>query len=154
MIKDISPEEAALLVPLNAVVQDLHARELPQLFRTDVDAAALAEQYRDALSGRAFALGWEEAGRLLGYGLFEVIERPETPLTHPFRRGYISEIAVHPEARRRGIALALIEAAKLRFAAAGCDQITAQYHAFNTASARLMQKAGLAPMVMTVGMWA
>lgn len=151
MIIDIPQAEAARLVPLNAVVQALHVAERPDLFVAAPDPQAVEAHFNDWLAqDHVFALGQEEAGRLTGYGVFEVLERPGDVLTHPHKIGFLCHIVVAPDRQRRGIGLALIDAGRQRLAAAGCTRLRATYHVFNAASAALMARAGLQTTVRMV----
>lgn len=144
MIRQISPEEAAELVPLNIVVQNLHAAHCPETYPADPDPAALAAHLAAMLARTGvFALAW--GAPPLGYVLAEVQDIPGDPLRHARRRGMIHHLSVAASARRQGIGLALIEAAKERFRAAGAAQWVVTYRSFNVASAALMAKAGATP---------
>ena len=140
----VGPESAARLVPLNAVVQALHAAERPDIFKMRTDPAAVAALFGDLLARPGhFALIAQGKGGDLGYAYCEILDTPDDALTRARRRGVLHHIATIPEARRQGVATALIDAAKARFLAAGAAEWTTSYHAFNEASAGLMRKAGL-----------
>ncbi|WP_158243211.1 GNAT family N-acetyltransferase [Acidimangrovimonas sediminis] len=144
MIREISPEDAAQLVPLNTLVQNLHAAECPHIYPADPDPAALAAHLAATLARPGtFALAW--GAPPLGYVLAEVQEIPGDLLRHPARRGMVHHISVAATARRQGIGLALVEAAKARFRDAGATHWAVTYRVFNDASAALMARAGAAP---------
>ena len=140
----VGPEAAARLVPLNGVVQALHAVERPGIFKWPTDAAAVAALFADLLARKGhFALIAEGDDGDLGYAYCEILDTPDDALTLARRRGVLHHIATIPAARRQGVAAALIGAAKARFRDAGAREWTTSYHAFNAASAALMAKAGL-----------
>jgi ribosomal protein S18 acetylase RimI-like enzyme len=149
-IVDVPAAEAARLVPLNAVVQNPHADRRPDIFQSAPDPRDVAAYFADLLgSGRHFALVAEAAGAGdLGYALCEVLDTPADALGHARRRGVLHHIAVRPDARRRGVATALIDAAKARFLAAGAGEWTTSVHAWNEASLALMARAGLAVTIL------
>jgi ribosomal protein S18 acetylase RimI-like enzyme len=140
----VGADAAARLVPLNAVVQALHAAERPDIFRIQTDAAAVAALFADLLARPGhFALIAEGEAGDLGYAYCEILDTPDDALMNARRRGVLHHIATVPAARRQGVATALIDAAKARFRAAGAREWTTSYHAWNAASAVLMAKAGL-----------
>lgn len=144
MIREISPEEAAELVPLNILVQNLHASHRPDIFPADPDPEALAAHLAGMLARPGvFALVWGRPA--LGYVLCELQDLPGDPLRNAQRRGMLHHISVAPEAQRQGIGLKLVEAAKARFREAGAARWAVPYWAFNGPSAALMAKAGAQP---------
>lgn len=144
MIRQILPDAAAELVPLNILVQNLHATHCPEIYPADPDPDALASHLAAMMSRPgAFALAWGDPP--MGYVLAEVQDIPGDPLRHAERRGMVHHLSVAPLARRQGVGLRLVEAAKARFRAAGATRWVVTYQSFNDASAALMAKAGAAP---------
>jgi ribosomal protein S18 acetylase RimI-like enzyme len=146
----ITSATAARLVPLNAVVQDLHAGHRPDIFRADTDAAQVERLFRDALErSDHFALvAVDPALGDLGYAYCEILDTPQDALTHARRRGVLHHIAVLPAARRQGVASALVAEVKRRFVVAGAAEWTASYHVWNDASSALLFGAGLVPTII------
>lgn len=62
--------------------------------------------------------------------------------THDMRRGWINRIAVHPEYRRQGVAMRLIEACERALYAEGIGITVCLVEEENAASARLFEHAG------------
>lgn len=148
-ITELDPAGAARLVPLNAVVHELHVAMRPDVFRAPPSEAAVAEHLAAVLARPGwFALLAGEAGEDLGYALCELQRVEGDALTCPRVRGFLHHIAVVGGARRRGVASALIAAAKARFAAEGATVWATTYWAWNEASAALMAKAGLRPAIV------
>ncbi|MBI1219216.1 MAG: GNAT family N-acetyltransferase [Rhodobacteraceae bacterium] len=149
LIRQIGPDEAALLLPLNAVVQRLHAAHRPDIFPPEPDAAAVAAHFVETLARPGwFALLAEADGAAIGYALCEVQRIEAHALHHARTRGFLHHVAVAETARRRGVASALLEAAKARFQAEGATVWATTYWAWNDASAALMAKAGLWPAII------
>jgi GNAT superfamily N-acetyltransferase len=144
-IVSVGSEGAERLVPLNAIVQSLHADERPDVFRAATDADAVAALFRALLADSShFALiAVSDDGEDQGYAFCEIARTSPDALTLGRRRGVLHHIATIPAVRRQGVAMALIAEAKARFRAAGATEWTTSYHAFNAASAALMAKAGL-----------
>ncbi|OIQ76684.1 acetyltransferase (GNAT) family protein [mine drainage metagenome] len=148
MIRQIEASEAALLVPLNAVMQRLHAAARPDVFHCDASEAEVAEYFAETLARVGwFALVAEVEGRAVGYALCEVQRVEGNAMNRARVRGFLHHIAVAENARRRGVATALIEAAKARFRAEGATVWATTYWVWNEASVALMAKAGLTPAI-------
>lgn len=149
-IDEIMPDAAARLVPLNAIVQRLHAAERPDIFRPDPHPLDVEALFRDLLQRPThFALvAVAEDGTDIGYALCEILDTAPDALTFARRRGVLHHIAVQPHARRQGVGLALIAASVERFRGGGAKEWTTSYHSFNTASAALMRKAGLTVTIL------
>lgn len=156
MIRQISANEAALLVPLNRVVQDVHVHHRPDLFAPTRDEEGVMAFFHDWLDQPhmlclvAFT-GPKGAQRstAVGYGVFELQERAATVLMQAETRGVLHHIAVLPSARRRGVARGLINEGCARLKSLGAQRITTSYHCFNTGSRDLMHRAGFRPAVVS-----
>lgn len=146
MIEIVETRDARRIVPLNAVVQDLHAAMRPDLFRSGAPAPEVASYFASWMGRPGIhVLVAAEDGRDLGYALYELQARPGDCLTMPEQRGILHHIAVIEAARRRGIGMGLIGAMRDRLAAEGVRRWTTSYWSFNAASAALMTKAGARP---------
>jgi len=144
MIRQIEPDEAALLVPLNNIVQGMHAKNRPDLFHGNPDPEATRGYFASWLEADGVvALVSFHNGGPRGYAIFERQVKPGCVLSRPETRGFLHHIAVMPAARRKGVALALIDEGAKRLRAQGCTRLMSSFHAFNTASRRLMTRAGM-----------
>jgi ribosomal protein S18 acetylase RimI-like enzyme len=102
------------LIQLNRVVQSLHVALYPGDFTPVVEPPAVSAFFAAQLASPTSVIGIAQADRVpVGYVWFEVQARPETPFTPPRSRIYVHHIAVAPEARRRGIATALMRSTSL-----------------------------------------
>lgn len=149
LIRSIDRSEAALLVPLNGIVQRLHADHRPDIFTPEPDAAAVEAHFAELL-GRPgwFALVAENDGIPIGYAFCEVQRIEAHTLHHARTRGFLHHVVVASAARRRGVGLALVEAAKARFRAEGATVWATTYWVWNEASVALMAKAGVRPAIV------
>jgi ribosomal protein S18 acetylase RimI-like enzyme len=149
-IRQIDVSEAALLGPLNAVVQSLHVAARPDVFHADATAAEVTAYFAGTLAqpGWFALIAEDDAGQAVGYGLCEVQDVARNAMNVARKRGFLHHIAVIGPARRQGVASALIDAAKARFQAAGATVWATTYWQFNAASAGLMAKAGLRPAIV------
>ena len=149
LIRRIDPSEAALLVPLNAGMQRLHAARRPDIFPAEANAAAVTAHFAETLARPGwFALLAEADGAVIGYALCEVQRIEAHALHHARTRGFLHHVAVAEAARRRGVGLALVQAVRARFLAEGSTVWATSYWAWNDASAALMAKAGLRPAII------
>lgn len=152
MITDLKKGEVAEILPLNAVVQGLHAQMVPGQFYAAPDPARLKHHFDGWLADPAkFILVARRDGRAQGYAAFAMTRKDASAFVRPTWNGDLDQIEVHPECQGQGIGSALIAEGKARLRAMGCHSISASYHVFNTASARLMERNGLHVQVMRVG---
>jgi ribosomal protein S18 acetylase RimI-like enzyme len=120
-----------------AIVAEL-VRELARL--EGETAAATPELVTEYL---AFPLSGALLAELDGQvvGLLTWFVRPG--LYHGGRWGYIDELLVREQARRKGVADALLEAVMTRFAAAGCVEVSVSTMPDNEPAKALYRKHGL-----------
>jgi ribosomal protein S18 acetylase RimI-like enzyme len=116
MIEHLSENRVSELLPLNKVVQDLHAQNYPDLFRSNPDSQDLLEFFRAAIhaDGGAILADVRFAG-VVGYALLSVDTRPGNALVHDQRYGHLQQIAVLPDWQRQGVGRGLIRAAVAHF---------------------------------------
>ena len=152
MIRVIRSDDAAALLPLLAQVQDLHVQAHPEMFREDAPDEERAQFLGNFLSrdGVTALAKYNEAGRITGYALYELMSRSESALNSARRIGFLHQIVVDEACRRQGIARALIEEMKARLRDAGITRLGSEHFSFNEASAELMKSAGMVPLRVTV----
>jgi ribosomal protein S18 acetylase RimI-like enzyme len=123
-VRAASEADLDALIQLNRVVQNLHAALYPGDFKSVAEPYAVREFFAARVAGLKSAIGIAEVDRVpVGYVWFEVQARPETPFTFSRPRIYVHHISVAPEARRRGIAAALMRYVEHRAASEGIDEI-------------------------------
>lgn len=146
MIECLTEDRLAELLPINKVVQDLHVRAYPELFRSNPDPHDLLEFFRAACTaeGGAILVDCRPCG-IVGYALLSVDTRPGNALLHDQRYGHLQQISVLPEWQRKGVGRGLIRAAVAHFRSQGVQEWRASWWAFNEASAALMTAEGLVP---------
>jgi len=147
MIRSLRSDEVERLLPLNAVVQAVHAAARPLNFRADLEPGEVCAFFREMLARESYRiLVWEDPeGLALGYIMIEAQEIARSTFNMARRRGFIHHVAVLPEARRRGIGSGLVLAARDWFLERGMTQWAVSYWLFNAASAGLMARHGLEP---------
>ena len=120
-VRTASVADLVLLIRLNQVVQNVHAVLYPEDFKEVADPSAVGTFFAERLVDPKCAIGIAEADDVpVGYVWFELQLRPETPFTPSRPRIYVHHVSVAPEARRRGIATALLHFVEQR---AACENI-------------------------------
>ena len=153
-IIDLSRKHLPAMLLLRLATTRAHHELLPHQFVADPEEAVLARELRGYLGNWnpfqrrcRFAIGQEDRGELAGYALYSTEDRPREPGTPRGRLVTITDIAVVPEHRRRGLAHRLVDAVRDRFTdAPGQTDIFAHIWTGNDASASLFARAGFAPL--------
>jgi GNAT superfamily N-acetyltransferase len=145
-VRAATPEDIDALVRLNAVVQDLHAELYPDEFKAEVDPALIRRFFRARLADRdGRTMIAEDDGGPLGYIWSEIQRRGENPFKPARSRIYVNHISVLPEARRKGVASALIAAVERQAVAEGIAEIELDYWAANADAAAFFAAQGFEP---------
>jgi ribosomal protein S18 acetylase RimI-like enzyme len=139
-------EDMDALVRMNGVLQDLHAELYPGEFKGAVDQSLLRRAFaaRLAHAGERTMIAEDDSGPL-GYVVIEIQCRGDSPLKPARNRLYIHHIAVLPEARRNGVASALMAAVERLAIAEGVDQVELDYWAANADAEAFFQSRGFVP---------
>jgi ribosomal-protein-alanine N-acetyltransferase len=114
---------------IDAYIDDMIAIENASFARPWSRKAYLEEAKRNEL---AHYTGYFENNRLLGYGGFWLI----------LDEGHISNIAVHPSYRGRGIGRQIVQALTLLCLAVGGKRMTLEVRVSNTAAIHLYEQIG------------
>lgn len=147
-IVKIPPSQSRRLLPLLHQVHDLHLMHQPDRYAPLPEDRDMIAHLQTWLSQHDIhALGFEKGGALLGYTIIEIENRDATPFRASETRAMVHHICVDSEQRRQGIGLALLEAARNMLHEAGGQVLATTYAEFNSASAGLMERAGLRPVV-------
>jgi GNAT superfamily N-acetyltransferase len=139
------------IVRLNRDVQQLHAELEPSFFKSNVDYEEVG-----AFFAAKLAL-WENHIRLAdsgdgptGYLWFEVQDRPETPLTLGRKRIYIHHLSVQAEARRHGVASALLRHVEAEALIGGIANIALDTWAANGSARSFIEACGFTPFNLSL----
>ncbi|WP_167627677.1 GNAT family N-acetyltransferase [Methylobacterium phyllostachyos] len=134
------------LVSLNRVVQALHVKLEPEVFRAEVDVAALRAFFAALIDKPDTGLLIAEiAAEPVGYLWFDRQERPPTVLTQARRRLYVQHLAVRESARRSGVATALLQAVEAEARAGNVTQLVLDAWTRNEEALRFFQGRGFRP---------
>jgi len=130
------------LAQLNQVVQSVHSALYPDDFRANVDAEGLKALLAPRLANVIIA---EVDSKPVGYIWFEMQTPPASPFSPARRRLYIHHLSVSPDARRRGVAGALMAHAEAYAEGEGTDEIALSHWAANTDARNFFAAQGFAP---------
>jgi diamine N-acetyltransferase len=142
IIRVATDTDLETLVRLNQVVQSVHHELYPDDFTTAVDADGLKALLAPRLASVAIA---EMDGRPAGYIWFEAQTRPASPFSQARRRLYVHHLSVLPDARRRGVAGALMAHAEAHAEGEDLDEIALSHWAANTGAQQFFAAQGFAP---------
>jgi diamine N-acetyltransferase len=142
-IRPASPGDEGVLARLGAIVQELHLRERPDVFKP-VDIGGLEGRFKESLStGSATIWIAHVADVPAGYVLVVEQRRAENIFCHPRRWHEIEQLCVHPDYRRRGVARALVALVVESAVAENVNEIELNTWSFNGPAQRAFQKLGL-----------
>jgi ribosomal protein S18 acetylase RimI-like enzyme len=132
VVRAASGADFDTLITLNQVVQSLHAALYPSDFKPVVDPAAVRALFATHIDAPESGIGIAEIDRApVGYVFFEVQARPETGFSPARPRMYVHHLSVAAEARRQGVATALMEYIEQRADSDGINEIVLDVWAAN-----------------------
>ena len=124
-----------------------HAAGLPRLFREASGPARPRAVYDEILaSPEKTLLAAELEGRVVGLVSVELRSPPEYPILVPRRFGYVEDLVVDAEARRRGVGRALMAAAEAWIVSQGGSECRLNVYSFNAAALALYEELGYEPL--------
>ncbi len=125
-------DDVDAIVRLNAIVQDLHHRQLPDRFKPP-DPAAFAPIVRAWLTedDRTWFVAELQGGEPVGYALAVRRERSENLLTRRLILVELEQIAVDPAVRRQGVGAALAREVIDHARRLGVRAVELSVHGFN-----------------------
>jgi ribosomal protein S18 acetylase RimI-like enzyme len=144
-VRRAAPADAARLADFNSHVQAIHHQRVPEWFPPpgDPDVADMLRSWLRQPESLGFLA--EMDGRPVGYALAAVHHRPATPLTREGTWVDLDQIAVAPEARRKGVARALCEQVIGHARQHDLDEVQLNVWAFNDDAQALFTSVGFEP---------
>ena len=137
-------DDAVLLAALCGIVQELHFRERPDVFK-QTDVVALEEWFRATLAaGNAIVWIAELGGMPAGYALVMEHRRGENVFCYERLWHEVEQLGVHPRHRRHGVARALLQHVLTSATEAGASEVELNTWIFNQAAHRAFERAGFA----------
>lgn len=142
VVRVASDSDLDTLVRLNQFVQSVHAEFYPDDFHATADAGGLKALLAPRLADVAIA---EVDDLPVGYIWFEVQTRPASAFSPPSRCLFVHHLSVQPDARRRGVAGALMAHAENHAGGEDIQEIALSHWAANTRAQRFFAAQGFAP---------
>lgn len=150
-IRVATVEDAPLLARLNRPVQDLHAEREGHLY-IPWNSVNIESFYLELLQrGEMTALIAETDEGPAGLLLYRVVHREANPFRGPIDQVYVDQLSVLPEARRRGVGAALMEAAHAEARRLGGLDVELDVRAFNQDAIRFYEALGYRPVGLRLG---
>lgn len=149
-IRNATPSDAGLLTVLNRAIQLPHAEMMPEFFKADVDAAAVADFFCETLAeeGKQIGIAMLE-NEPVGYVLIERIERPDSALTFGARQLMIHHLGVVEAAQRKGVGTTLMKWAEDRAREAGINRVVLDHLVLNAGAGQFYERLGFAAVRVT-----
>lgn len=143
VIRPLQADDFNTVENLYGLIQDLHYVARPEIF-PQTEPALTPEHYAELLEKPgclALAADWggETAGFLYAYWKFA----PDSPYYCPRRVLYIDDVAVLPAYQHRGIARALIDAARAHAEQNRADALELRVWAFNAYARKIYEQFGM-----------
>lgn len=146
-IRPAGPDDARTLADLNTFVQALHMAQHPHYFKPPLPSE-VAAWFRGVLEQPTTRI-WlaEQAGVPVGYVYVSIQARSENPFCYARAWWELDQIVVRPEARRGGVARALIEQVLRAAQQEGAPAVELSSWSFNTEAHAVFRRLGFAPTV-------
>lgn len=140
------------IVRLNGVVQQLHAKLSPDIFRADWVSSDLQLFWSDRLDHENSEIVIAVLdGRSVGYVWFEIQKREGDALHMRRCRVYVHHIAVDECARGAGVGSRLLERAELAAKEAGIGNVVLDAWASNSPAQSFFAARGYSPINIVLG---
>jgi ribosomal protein S18 acetylase RimI-like enzyme len=135
------------LARLNGIVQDLHAKLHPEIFRADWNLSDLEDFWSARLRERSNIVAVARlGGKAVGYIWFELQDRPQDALHSARRRIYVHHIIVDEAARTAGIGAKLLARAEAEAERQGVDSVVLDSWAANSTAHAFFAACGYDPI--------
>jgi GNAT superfamily N-acetyltransferase len=147
MLRRATAADAAALARLNGHVQGWHAAQYPKTFFAAPDPEGLVAYYQGRLAepGCSVFLAGDPP---VGYALCSLQARAASVFSPAIRRLLVEQIAVAPDARRKGMGRALLAAARALAHDLQVDEIVLDTWEANHDAHRFFRAEGFAPIRM------
>ena len=135
-------DDIDLLTALNVEVHELHAQMYPSIFKPAERTAIRAEFERTIR--RTDFVHWiaYDGNEPTGYLVMEVQRFQEDAFRYGGSRGYVHQMGVRAEYRRKGIGSALLQAAEAEAKDRRCTQFVLDYYGGNAVAAEFYRAGG------------
>ncbi|MFD1541085.1 GNAT family N-acetyltransferase [Nonomuraea guangzhouensis] len=145
-IRAAAAEDARILAVLNPHVHAIHAAHRPDLYCVDPPEEELTDYFASLLTKDVTRAFIAEIDRPVGYAVAVIVRREENPFLQAESFIVLDQLAVDPEAARRGVASQLIEAVRDAGRLEGCRRLLTDVLDFNEGAKAFYAAAGFAEL--------
>jgi GNAT superfamily N-acetyltransferase len=147
MIRRAVLEDAGLLAEMNRHVHDLHVAHRPDIYKEQRSPEDLTRIYEEQLGHESVRIFIAElpGGECAGYAIATVRQRAASTLLHAESLIFLNQLAVAPQATRRGVATALLNAVRDAGREAGCRRLITEVWDFNNEARAFYEAVGFLP---------
>lgn len=123
VIREAKETDLEGLVCLNRHVQQMHVDLAPDLY-CETDDRAVSKWFKEQLREKGNSTFVAEIdGRVLGYALVRMVQRPAHVFCYDRSCAYLDQICIDPDHRRAGVARELLQAVIAKASAAGMTRL-------------------------------
>jgi GNAT superfamily N-acetyltransferase len=141
-IRAAAAEDAGILALLNRHVHEIHATHRPDLYRADPPEDELTDYFVTLLAKDETRAFIAEIDRPVGYAMAAIVRREENPFLQAESFILLDQLAVDPQAARRGVASQLIDAVRDAGRMEGCRRLLTDVLDFNEGAKTFYAAAG------------
>ncbi|MEV0349105.1 GNAT family N-acetyltransferase [Nonomuraea sp. NPDC050680] len=145
-IRAAAAEDARILALLNPHVHAAHAARRPDVYRVDPPEEELTNYFATLLVKDVTRAFIAEIDRPVGYAVAAIVRREENPFLRAESFILLNQLAVDPQAARRGVASQLIEAVRDAGRLEGCRRLLTDVLDFNEGAKAFYAAAGFAEL--------
>ena len=152
MISPAEPRHLNELIILNGVIQEIHAREYPGIFKFPIDENAVKNDFLAAIESNDHLVFVAEIDQdVVAYIWAQHIKRPESSLVYSASKIIIHHVCVAPDFRRSNIGCELMKRIENEADALNADHIALDVWSFNEGAVRFFEQSGYKPF--NVNLW-
>jgi len=143
-VSECGLEQLEKVADLNIVVQNIHANEFPEIFKSNIEKNGVMDEFRKVMSDSSQYLyvACDEGGEVLGYASAQYYERDESNLVYGAKVLCLNHICVHPKAGRKGTGGALVEQIESLGRSLSIDMLVLDVWCFNNVANEFFIKNG------------
>jgi ribosomal-protein-alanine N-acetyltransferase len=142
-IHQATMEDSFLLSSLTRDVQSLHAQNHAKIFKMPETDDFAVSFFKEMLADPAVHIFIaEEDGKAVGNIVCKLVERPDNPFTFAAKILHVDQISVIPDARGKGIGVALLKQAELLARELKAERIVLDSWDFNFGAHAFFERMG------------
>jgi ribosomal protein S18 acetylase RimI-like enzyme len=142
MIRDADAADLKCMAAAMVRIQDTHAREFPDVYRQFSLEEARSHLLTLLEEPAAYLRVLEVGDKVVAHTVTQIQSRPKTLFEHARRVGYLAQIEVEPDCRRRGYGRLLLEDLQRIALAERVDRIVLDVWSFNQSAQIFYQATG------------